>query len=88
MSESQDPAPLVQVSVSDGPVTRDRLYAEVWAEPMIKVAARYSVSGRFLARVCTRLNVPRPERGHWAKLAAGKNSPRLALPEARPGHDL
>jgi hypothetical protein len=55
---------------------------------MTKVAERYGVSGSYLARVCTHLNVPRPERGHWAKLAFGKASPHLPLPEARPGDQL
>lgn len=56
----------------NGPATRDTLYEEVWTEPMTKVAARYGVSSSFLARACTRMNVPRPERDHWAKLAVGK----------------
>lgn len=72
----------------DGPVTRETLYEEVWAEPMTKVAARYGVSSSFLARVCTRMNVPRPERGYWAKLAVGKAPKQPPLPDARPGDEL
>ena len=48
------------------PVSREELYGLVWSEPMTKVAARYEVSSSFLARVCARLNVPRPPRGYWA----------------------
>jgi hypothetical protein len=33
------------------------------------------------------LNVPRPERGYWAKLAVGKASTIPALPDARPGDE-
>lgn len=66
-------------------LTRAELYELVWSEPMTKVAERYGVSGSYLARICTNLNVPRPERGHWAKLAFGKSSPQLPLPDARPG---
>lgn len=70
-------------------VSRETLYAEVWAEPMTKVAARYGVSSNFLARVCERLHVPHPSRGHWgAQLAVGKASERPALPEAEPGDEL
>ncbi len=69
-------------------VTREKLYKEVWAEPMITVAARYEVSSSFLARVCTRLRVPRPERGYWAKLKVGKAPPQPALPPAQPGDEL
>lgn len=69
-------------------IAREQLYEEVWAEPMVTVAARYNVSSSYLARVCERMNVPRPARGHWAKLAAGKPSPRKPLPEPRPGDEL
>lgn len=69
-------------------VTREKLYEEVWAEPMTKVAARYGVSSSFLARVCERLNVPRPSRGYWAQLEVGKASVKPVLPEARPGDEL
>jgi hypothetical protein len=37
-------------------VSREALFEEVWAEPMLTVAARYGVSSNFLARVCERLN--------------------------------
>jgi hypothetical protein len=69
-------------------VSRDKLSEEVWAEPMTTVAARYEVSSSFLARVCERLNVPRPARGYWAQLKVGKAPERPALPEARPGDEL
>jgi hypothetical protein len=70
---------------SSDAVTREALYEEVWSEPMIKVAARYKVSSSYLARICGQLNVPRPQRGYWAKLAVGIESKRPPLPEARPG---
>jgi hypothetical protein len=69
-------------------VTREQLYEQVWAEPMTKVAARYGVSSTLLAGICDRLNVPHPERGHWAKLSAGKSSPTPPLPAPRPGDEL
>ena len=69
-------------------IAREKLYEEVWAEPMTKVAARYSVSSSFLARVCKRLNVPRPERGYWAQLQVGKAPPKPDLPAVRPGDEL
>jgi len=67
---------------------REDLYDQVWREPMTKVAKRYGVSSSYLARVCDRLGVPRPQRGHWAKLAAGKNVRIPSLPEAKPEHEL
>ena len=65
--------------------SREELYRLVWSKPMTKVAAEFGVSGSYLARICTVLNVPRPERGYWAKLAVGRARPPEPLPEARPG---
>jgi len=70
------------------PLTREELYALVWSEPMLKLAARLDVSSSYMARVCTRMNVPRPERGYWAKLAVGKKQTQVPLPEAQPGDEL
>lgn len=69
-------------------VSRDELYRLVWSEPVTKIAERFEVSGSYLARICTLLNVPRPERGYWAKLAYGKAPPRTPLPASRPGDPL
>jgi hypothetical protein len=69
-------------------VSRQELYEMVWSMPMIKVAQQFKVSGSYLARVCSALQVPRPERGHWAKLAVGKAPEKPALPEAQPGDQL
>ena len=76
------------VEASSGVVSRESLYELVWAESMLKVAARFGVSSSYLARVCTLLNVPRPARGYWAKLAVGKASPKPNLPDARPGDEI
>ena len=69
-------------------VNRENLYKEIWAEPMTKVAARYEISGNYLARVCQHLNVPHPPRGYWAKLEFGKAPKRSPLPDPRPGEVL
>jgi hypothetical protein len=69
-------------------ITREELYELVWSAPMIKVAEKFDVSGSYLARVCTALRVPRPERGYWAKLAVGKAPKRPALPEPQPGDPI
>lgn len=72
----------------DSTVTREALYELVWAEPMLRVASRFGVSSSYMARVCTLLNVPRPARGYWAKLAVGKAPRQPPLPEPRPGDPL
>lgn len=66
-------------------VTREELYEQVWTDPMVTVAARYDVSGSFLARVCADLNVPRPPRGYWAQLEVGKAPAKPPLPAVRVG---
>jgi hypothetical protein len=57
---------------------RAQLLAEVWAEPLTVIARRYGLSNVGLAKLCTRLNIPRPAQGHWAKRATGK--PVSAVP--------
>jgi hypothetical protein len=75
----------MELSVNPQSVTRDELYAKVWKEPMLRVAAYFDVSSSYLARVCSELRVPRPPRGHWAKLEFGKESPQPPLPEVQAG---
>ena len=58
-------------------IAREELYELIWSMPMTKVAEKFSVSGSYMARVCSVLAVPRPERGYWAKLEFGKAQPNL-----------
>jgi hypothetical protein len=69
-------------------ITREELYELVWSKPMTKVAEQFDVSSSYMARVCTVLRVPRPERGYWAKLAVAKAPERQPLPEAEPGDQV
>lgn len=68
--------------------TREELYELVWSQPTTKVCERFDVSSSYMARVCTLLNVPRPPRGYWAKLAVGRAPATEALPDALPGDQL
>ncbi len=86
MAESSDHQDASQDTLL--PVTREKLYEQVWSEPMLKVAARFGVSSSYMARVCTRMNVPRPAVGYWAQAAVGKGPKQLPLPEARPWDEL
>jgi hypothetical protein len=58
---------------------REKLFDEVWAKPMTKLAKAYGLSDVGLRKICVALDVPLPPRGYWAKLAAGKTSPKPAL---------
>ncbi|MGV8041494.1 MAG: hypothetical protein AB2L07_16010 [Thermoanaerobaculaceae bacterium] len=66
-------------------ISREQLYEEVWAEPIVKVAERYGVSDVAVAKWCRRLAVPRPGRGYWARKAAGQRMSQPPLPVARSG---
>jgi len=55
---------------------RGEIYEAIWTEPIQHVAKRYKISDVGLAKVCKRLNIPRPGRGYWAIKAAGKPLPR------------
>lgn len=54
------------------PYDREELYRKVWERPLLKVAEEYGVSAVALGKTCRKLSVPVPGRGHWAKLAYGK----------------
>lgn len=70
---------------SSSEISREKLYERVWATPINHLAESFGVSGSYLARVCTTLNVPRPPVGYWQKKAVGKAEPRPELPPALPG---
>lgn len=59
---------------------RDKLYEEVWTDPVTVVAKRYGVSDVAIHKACKRLKVPVPPRGYWAKLRAGHTVTREPLP--------
>ena len=69
-------------------MTRQELHNRVWMTPMSHLAGQLGISGNGLAKICVRLGVPYPPRGHWAKVAAGKAAKMVALPQAKPGTPL
>ncbi|HYN54169.1 MAG TPA: hypothetical protein VES38_05640 [Methylotenera sp.] len=66
-------------------VTREKLYEEIWAEPITKVSKRYGVSDSYLVRILKSLNIPRPSRGYWATVSAGIQPEKPPLPAAKLG---
>jgi hypothetical protein len=68
----------------DAGLTRGAFYELVWSEPMLKVAAQFGVSSSYMARDCTLLYVPRPERGALKKDPGGgrSTSPSLLIRQA------
>lgn len=59
---------------------RAKLYEEVWAEAVTKVAKRYAISDVALRKICKRLAVPLPPLGYWAKVGAGRKPHIPPLP--------
>ena len=64
-------------------LTREELYAQIWAEPMTKLAQRYGMSDRGLAKICTRMGIPVPGRGYWARVQSGQVPLRAKLPKIK-----
>lgn len=64
-------------------LSRQQLYDLVWMKPMTEVAAELGISDVGLKKICRRHRVPAPFRGYWARLTAGQQPTRPALPPLR-----
>jgi len=70
-----------------GRITREELYEAVWSESVQKLALALGISDVGLAKICKKLNVPRPGRGYWAKSRGARKVLRVPLPPLKPGQD-
>ncbi len=61
-------------------LSREALFEKVWSMSGVKLAEALGVSDVAIAKRCRKLNVPRPPRGHWAKVEAGHQPKRPPLP--------
>ncbi len=62
---------------------REKLYEELWAKPVIDVAAQYGVSNVAIHKICKSLNIPVPPRGYWSKIRAGAKPKKTPLPKTK-----
>jgi hypothetical protein len=62
-------------------IEREQLYRDVWSQSLTKLAPKYHLSDNGLRKVCKALNVPLPQQGHWAKVAAGHTISPRPLPK-------
>lgn len=69
-------------------ISREKLYDEIWAEPITKVSKLHGVSDSYLIRVLKNLNIPRPQRGYWAMVSAGIQPEKPPLPAAKLGDPI
>jgi hypothetical protein len=58
---------------------REKLYEEVWENPMSEVCKNYGISDVALKKTCKKLRVATPPRGYWAKKASGLEPPKPKL---------
>lgn len=63
-------------------LTRKALYDLVWSKPMTTLAVEFGISDVGLAKICDRHRVPTPQRGYWAKIAAGQSVKKTYFAEA------
>lgn len=60
---------------------REKLYDELWTEPVAKVALKYEVSDATLRKHCKKLDIPLPDKGYWAKFKSGQKVAKTKLPK-------
>ena len=68
-------------------ITRAALLARVWEEPLARVAGEVGMSANGLAKLCDRLDIPRPARGDWLLTPDARAARRPPLPPAPAGVD-
>ena len=76
--------------MNSGPVklSREQLYEEVWQTPIHRLCSKYGLSDVGLAKVCRRMDIPRPPRGYWRRRTTGAKTHRPALQPAAAGTQL
>ncbi len=66
-------------------ITRDQLYEAIWSKPTTAVAKDFEISDVAVAKICKKLDVPKPKLGYWAKKQHGKRVRQIPLPPLKPG---
>lgn len=50
-------------------LSREELFALVWEKPTSEIAKELGLSDVVIGKLCTKLQVPKPPRGYWARIA-------------------
>ena len=58
---------------------REKLFAMVWERSAKEVARELGISDVALGKLCRRLQVPKPPRGYWSRVASGETPRRPPL---------
>jgi len=65
-------------------LSRDELYQMVWKEPVSKWSKEFGLSDVGFAKICKKMKVPLPGRGHWSMIKKGL---KINRPPLKPIHD-
>ncbi|TBZ68769.1 hypothetical protein E0H64_13935 [Rhizobium leguminosarum bv. viciae] len=60
-------------------LSREELFALVWEKPTSEIAKELGLSDVSIGKLCTKLQVPKPPRGYWARMQAGQPPRQPAL---------
>ncbi len=66
-------------------ISRQELYDMVWSKPVVKIAKEFGISDVGVAKICKKMNIPKPGLGYWAKKEFGKRTRTKQLSEFNPG---
>jgi hypothetical protein len=76
-----DPQPAAPAAVTaSAPYDRERLFDQVWSEPMKEAAGKYGMSEAAFAALCRKLEIPTPPTNYWSSKRpahAGSARPKL-----------
>ena len=66
-------------------ISRQELYKLVWSKPVVKIAKEFGISDVAVAKICKKMNIPKPGLGYWAKKKYGKRTKTKPLPTDNEG---
>ena len=66
-------------------ISREGLYDLVWSKPVVQVAKDFGISDVAVAKICKKMNIPKPGLGYWAKRQNGHRVRQKPLPVLKPG---
>lgn len=66
-------------------LSREEVYERVWSTPTLLLSKEWGISDVAIAKRCKHMGIPKPPRGYWAKVHAGKTPKVPPLPAIKPG---
>jgi hypothetical protein len=63
-------------------LTREELYEKVWQKPTVKLAEEYGISDVMIAKLCRKMDIPKPPLGYWRRIETGAKIEPMPLPKA------